>query len=352
MAIVIREAELATDKELLLNILLRNREHGDNAIRRARFEWSFFRNPFGRPRAWLVFDQSSGRAVGMVAAFPRRLLVNGQSIIAWNGGDTSVDHDYRTLGVAMKLRRAVKDCVDREGIPFLYSFPVDRMCAVLQKVGHLDLGMFIRHGLILRSEALFARVGVNGRLSQLLSILTNGLPSLQWCHRFGQKRFSLRLQRDLHFGEEYDALFQHAGHQHRVVTVRDSQFLNWRFVTNPAVRELQIFRLEEGGQLAGYALIGVEGRAARIIDLLVAGDHLAVRTLLLGLIRNLRAAGIHTLALQALRHSAVVAEARPLGFMFPDTRNAIVSIYVPDNAMAEIVKDHRHWFMTQADRDV
>lgn len=351
MGIVIREADLVADHETLLGVLLRNREHGDNELRRARFQWSYFENPFGQPRAWLAFNSSS-RVIGMAAVFPRQIKVNGTVVQAWNGGDTSVDKEFRTLGVAIKLRQAVKACVNPQEMSFLYSYPVDRMRVVLERIGHRTIGSFVRHGAILRSNQLLQEyIGPRPGVA-LLARVANLLLPLQWSYRFSTNRFRVHLQQENAFGDEFDDLYQRVCLRYPVMTVRDAAFLNWRFVKNPNVRNLHIFRFEEEGTLQGYAVVGLEKSAARILDILVDGDHRAIRALLLGLIRWLRSYRICTLSLLATATSPLLKEARPLGFLFQDRRDAGITVYTPNPVLSEVLMDEKNWYMTPADRDV
>ena len=352
MNIVIREADLATDHKLLLDILLRNRDHGDNELRKARFEWSYFNNPYGVPRAWLVIDKLSSRTIGMVAAFPRKFKVNGSTVLAWNGGDTSINKEYRTLGVALKLRRAIKACVDRREMDFLYSYPVDRMRIVLEKIGHKTIGSFIRHGLVMRTDLIVEKFLGRSKANRFLSGVTNILPPMQWSHRFADRSYCVWQQPDNCFGDEYDELYQRASLRYNILTVRDARFLDWRFNQNPLTSKFKIFRLEKNGELQGYAIIGFERKSARIFDILIDGDRFAIRTMLLGLIRRLREMGVYTLALRATATSPILAEAKPLGFVFKDPENSGVALYAADLTYLSLLADEKNWFMTQADRDV
>lgn len=353
MGIIIREADLRADRKLLLDTLLRNREHGDNELRRRRFEWSYYQNPFGQPRAWLAIDETSSRTIGMVAAFPRKLLVQGKPVLGWNGGDTSIDTEFRTLGVAIKLRRAVQAPVDNGEMALLYSHPVDRMRAVLEKIGHHTIGTFARHGAILRTEPLVQKILGRNLASAMLAGIANVFPPLQWSMRFASAPWRLHLQREKKFGNEFDELFSCAPKRHAVLNVRDAEFLHWRFVQNPLVRDFQIYRCETEGKLRGYAVIGIENNAARVLDYLIEGEFKMTRALLLQLIRQMRAQRIPTLAVRGMDASEIVREARKLGFWFQDRKDAGVAVYAAKNSpLAATLHDERSWFMTQADRDV
>lgn len=353
MGIVIREADLVADRRMLLDILVRNREHGDNERRRLRFEWSYYQNPFGQPRAWLAIDESSSRTIGMVAAFPRKMLVKGNALQGWNGGDTSIDKDFRTLGVAIKLRRAVQAPVDRGEMALLYSHPVDRMRVVLEKIGHQTIGSFVRHGAILRAEPFVQKFLGRNPLSSVIAGVANVFPPLQWSPRFISRQWRLRRQSEKKFGSEFDDLFARVAPRYAVLNVRDAEFLHWRFVQNPLVQDFQIYRLERENTLHGYAIIAIENNAARILDYLIDGEASMLRSLLLQLIRAMRVRRVPTLAVRGLFSSPIVAEARKLGFWFQDRKDAGVAVYVAENSgFAQTLHDEKSWFMTQADRDV
>ncbi len=353
MGILIREADLRADRKLLLDTLLRNRAHGDNELRRQRFEWSYYQNPFGQPRAWLAIDEASSRTIGMVAAFPRKMLVQGRQVLGWNGGDTSIDTEFRTLGVAIKLRRAVQGPVDNGEMALLYSHPVDRMRAVLEKIGHHTIGTFARHGAILRLDPFIEKKLGRNLASRALAGVANIFPPVQWSLRSAAAPWRLRLQHEKKFGGEFDDLFHRVPKRQAVLNVRDAEFLNWRFVRNPLVRDFQIYRCEAGNKLCGYAIIGIENNAARVLDYLVEGEQKMTRALLVQLMRAMRAQRIPTLAVRGMYASEMVQEARALGFWFQDRKDAGVAVYAAKNApFAQTVHDEKKWFMTQADRDV
>jgi len=353
MGIVIREAELPADRGILLDTLLRNRSQADNALRQARFEWSLAGNPYGKPRAWLAMDESSGKVIGSVSAFPRRVLINGKPALAWNGGDTSIDQQFRTLAPALKLRRAIKECVDRGEMRFLYSHPVDRMRAVLEKVGHIVIGKLARHGVILRFDR-FAQNAVGGNFfaTTLARAANPLLQAWSWrgnlAHRNGA---AVRLQTENRFGDEYDALFEGAAKNHPVISERSAQFLAWRFSQNPLHRDWRIFRLEAENRLRGYAVVDFTGDGARILDFLVEDQAGDLGTLLIGVIRELRPKGICSVSVRANDHNPILSLLRSFGPTSLDTVNSGIAIHASADESDRIVLNDSNWFMTQADRD-
>ena len=352
MGIIVREAEFPVDRDVLLSVLLRNRDADHNLVRQARFEWSYFSNPYGRPRAWLAIDESSDRVIGAVGAFPRKVFVHGEPVLCWNGGDSSIDREYRTLGPAMKLRGTVKRCVEEGEMTFLYSYPVDVMRIVLERIGHVAIGNMPRYRLMITVDQVLERFMGKHVFSRALSKAINPLMLLwpgNFCHN---KELRVRLQSDNRFGPEYDRLFERFANKYAVVALRDSQFLTWRFLKSPLYGNLQIVRLESEGHLHGYAIIEVRDGSARLLDFLVEDDKRASLALLGGALRFIRSWGINTVSLRATEFTPLFKHLCSFGFSFPDTKNSAVVVCAGNNTSYQPALNCSSWFMTEADRDV
>jgi hypothetical protein len=352
MGIIVREAELRSDRGALLAVLLRNRNPDQNELREARFDWSYFGNPYGEPRAWLAINESSGKVIGMAGAFPRRVLLRGKPVLCWNTGDFSIDREFRTLGVALKLRQAEKSFIDRRETAFLYCYPMDRMRIVLEKAGHFALCTIPRHRMILKFDEILSRwIGANV-LSSGLARLANPFVFAWWGNLSRSSGLTVQVESKMRFGKEYDDLFERARDRHSVITVRDSQFLTWRFLQSPLYGDIRIFRLcAAKDQLRGYAVVDIAGRAAKVLDFLVDDESL-MGVLLGGLIRGLRSHGICRLALRATDTNSVLKELRSFGMVFHDSSDSCVMAYAPANSSWLPLLNEGNWFMTQADRDV
>jgi hypothetical protein len=352
MGIIVREAELRRDREALLAALLRNRGPNQNELRQARFDWSYFGNPYGEPRAWLVINESSGKIIGMAGAFPRRVMVKGKPVICWNTGDFSIDREFRTLGVALKLREAEKSSVDRRETAFLYCYPMDRMRIVLEKAGHFCLCTIPRHRIILQVDEILERyLGANA-LSAGLRRLINPFVCAWRGNVSHSRSLTVQLDSEMKFGKEYDELFERVRGRHSVITVRDSEFLTWRFLQSPLYRSIRIFRLSGAeDRLRGYAVVDIADRAAKVLDFLVDDDSL-IRVLLNGVIRGLRSRGICRLSLRATASNVVVKDLRSFGMVFHDSSDSSVMAYASVNSSWLNLLNDANWFMTQADRDV
>ena len=353
MTIIVRAADPQTDRRVMQDCLLRNRtRYEENEVFEARFDWAYRDNPHGPGRAWLALDQSKNQVVGFTSAFPRKVWVAGKLLTGWNCADFSIDREYRTLGAAMKLRRAAKDCVDRGEFDFLFAHPNDRMAAVHEKAGHRPIGKMVRYAAILRLENQLEVIMGNKLAAHALATLGN--PFLHFVtpgrSRAGPYDFSVAEEKE--FGPEYDALFEKVIRQHQVIVQRDSAYLTWRFLRNPLYR-VRSLRMQRGEELQGYVLFYETKGAARAMEWLVAGGKHEMRLLLRALIHHLRKARINSISLRLHDMNPWLGIAQQLRFRYRDDATSTVMAYAnPSQPYAATILDGKNWFMTVGDRDI
>src|SRR6476646_2829299 len=102
MSVVIREANLQSDKQVIIYTARRFLTALSNGC---RFGWLYEKNAHGRPRVWLARTTDDGAVIGMAGAFPRRIYVEQHEELAWVLGDFCMSSDYRSLGPALALQR-------------------------------------------------------------------------------------------------------------------------------------------------------------------------------------------------------------------------------------------------------
>ncbi len=353
MSIIIRAADLQRDRQAMMDCLLRNRERYEpNANFVRRFDWAYCENPHGLGKIWLAVETAGDRVIGFTSAFPRKVIVNGETLVGWNCADFSIDKEYRTLGVAIKLRRAAKDCVDRGEFAFLYAHPNDRMRVVHEKVGHHAIGKMVRYAALLRLDRITGFLLGNHFLSKALAGVANPFLRLLTSGGSGDGTYRFRLVQEERFGPEYDRLFEKVKLQHSVIGSRDTAYLNWRFLGNPLHRA-RSFRMEVEGELKGYVLY-FEGRGvAHVADLLVDGKSEEMRALMAGLIYHLRKTGFSTISLRLHNMNPVLAQAQQLGFRYRNDATSTVIAYAPPaSPHAGVLLEGKNWFMTVGDRDI
>ena len=348
MAFEVFEESLDEVRDEALATLDATRRHASG---KRRYDWLYRDNPDGEAVLWAIRKTETGEMAGFTAALPRRVIVDGKPRVCWNGADFSIRKQFRTLGVAIKLRRAAKEGVDAGQVDFLYAHPNAKMQLIHEKVGHSPVGTMVRY-----AKPLLTAEHWKGRLKgswlpAAVGKLTDAalrLRSPEWRHR---STFATRLVESPVFDDRFDRLFERAGTTRRVVGVRDSRYLDWRYARNPIYRTHAILA-EDGEQLAGYLLFTRDEATVHVKDVLVDDDGAAARDLiaeLIGLSRKTRTASI----------SAAVLEGHPLeetlaDFDFarrPDCSQMFG--YAPaESLLREVVLDRKSWMLSAGDRDV
>ncbi|HET9265666.1 MAG TPA: hypothetical protein VFO14_21625 [Vicinamibacterales bacterium] len=337
MGICIREADLDQELPLLMGTL------NDNFRMQLpidRFRWLYLDNPDGRAVAWLAIDEGSGEIVGSTAVTPRRIrLGRARQVVAWNCGDFSIRPRYRTMGVALKLRRAARDAVDAGARPFLYAHPNDRMLPVHLKVGHSPLGRMVRHARRMRMETGWGVVDAVGSVG------------LQWMGRelFVRRREELELLTS-DAGQEFDDLYERAFARLGTALVRDAAYVRWRFQRMP-VDSHELIVSRRGSALTGYLAFAVQDRVAHVKDWLTADDA-ARDQLFAGFIRDMGRRDVRSISVIALETHPDLPAWRRFGFFVrPESSTAIT--YVPESFPDRTeVSAPQAWYMTVGDRDV
>lgn len=348
MSISVVEAEVEQNLELFQTLLNRNR---NRKVGRNRFEWLYLYNPQGGARAWFVEDRRTGEPVAFTSVLPRLVKVDGTDIVCWNCCDFSVDRKYRTLGVALKLRKKAKECVDNGEVQALYAHPNDRMEVIHKKVGHLRIGQMRRFVKLLRSERQIEKFIKNKFLSSFLSPSANLFLGVKDKLIKIDKRYSVQWLENQEFDDEYDCLFEEASRGYRILGDRRASYLNWRYGQNPLYLTHRV-TIRNEGKLVGYVLFHLHKGVAVLKDILCMPDDNVLNTLLGHAIRMLRARRIDAISAIFMDKNPVVRSLEHLGFRRRPEVSSVYAYAREDDHIRRAWVDGKSWYMTVADRDL
>lgn len=350
MAIVIKEADLDKDMDTMVSILNDNRKTATDV---KRLQWLYRDNPHGKATSWFVIDDKTGDIAGFTSALPREMLVFGQRMLCWNCCDFSIQKKYRTLGVAVKLRKVVKDEVDKNAMPFLYAHPNDRMKVVHLKVGHYELGQMVRYVKLLRIDNHLQQRIKYDFLSKPLSLIGNTLILLS--NKVYRTPYSHELifnKSEFRFDGYFDELFQKAVDNKTIYGVRSSEYLNWRYIDCP-LYSTEVAVLKKKTELLGYIVFFIEGKTAVLKDIFCVPDSSVEESLLLNWIQSMNKRDIHSLSVILLNSSKWIRILKKYGFIYRADGTSTVIVYPnPQNQFAGELLNKDNWFMTVGDRDV
>ena len=316
-----------------------------------RFDWLYRDNPDGPAVFWSVREADSGELAGFTVALPRRMLVDGKCLRAWNCADFSVRQRFRTLGVALKLRRAATEGVEAGQADFLYAHPNERMEVVHQKVGHKTVGPLVRLAKVLRADGYVRQRIHLPLLASLVGLVTDPLLELWSAERRHRPSYETRVVSSCSFDERFDELFDEGRAVRPVIGVRDARYLNWRHARNP-FGQTDAVLAERGGRLRGYALFQIEGGVAHLRDVFAAVDEAILRDLLAALVRHARAAGLEGLSAVMLEGHPGVPVLEDFGFVRRVQLPHLYSYAAASGPWRASLAAAGNWFLTAGDRDV
>lgn len=352
MGILIREANLIKERDVLVNTLRSNRPTlPHNYPFLERYQWLYEKNPYGEAKAWLAIDDTSGEVAGFTVALPREINVLGEQVYCWNCADFSINKKYRTLGAAIKLRRAAKDGVDSGKMPFLYAHPNDRMLVVHQKVGHLIIGKMVRYAKPLKLNKKAREVFGENILSKSVSAVGNPILRITSKEFFHKGKYESSTFKDVQFGEEFSDFYEKFRRQYKVSGVRSAEYLNWKYLENP-LYEAQTHLIRMNGELIGYIIYSVDNEVAQVREVCYLDRDNADKYLLASFLSDLRGQAICSASFVLLDSNPFIDTLKYFGFKFrPDVSSSVI-VYAPSSSkLAEIVLDGKNWFMTVGDRD-
>ncbi|MCG8648421.1 MAG: hypothetical protein MI861_01230 [Pirellulales bacterium] len=313
-----------------------------------RYRWLYQSNPDGQAVLWAVRDQDSGAMAGFTVCLPRRMTLDGRQVTAWNGADFSILPKFRTLGVALKLRRAAKLEIDDGAAELLYSHPNEKMQVIHEKVGHFCVGRMERYSKPLRlGQKLaprmpgWAATAVDATLGR---VVTTSVPEL--VHRY---QHEVKFAPSLQFNDDYDHLFADTCHQRGLVGVRDQRYLDWRYRQYPD-QKFQLIEAFRNGRLAGFLIFLPKQESYLIQDVFGSDPHTKL-DLIVHAVRTARAAGAQSISMTLLEQSELISILQRVGFRLrPDHSHMFT--YAANDQLQPQIADPKQWLIHVGDRDV
>jgi hypothetical protein len=348
MAIVIREADLIEDQNLLVRTLNQNRARITDE---RRYRWLYLDNPFGKAKAWIAIDDRKGAIAGFTAVFPRVMNIDGKEMLCWNCGDFSINQSYRTLGVAVQLRSAATRIVNEGRVPFLYAHPNDRMKIVHLRAGHKVIGQMVRFAIPLRIDRCLPPLPGMSWASSGLAWASNTLRSISKQSRRSKQSFRAEIFEGFAADAPFNSVLEEVRGRLPIFGLRNYEYLNWRFGMNPLV-QLHTLLLYRTGQLVGYAFYSFKDEAMYINDMFCLPEQDVSDALITCLTNTGWDQRARAVSVTLMESNPLIQSLVRTGYLRrPETSSVIVHA-APGLPWGPMLQDKTNWFMTVGDRDV
>ena len=347
MGYVVQLADIVRDKPTLLQILVNNRE--TDYPYHKRYDWIYLQNPYGKAIAWVIWDEKKGIPVGFTSAFPREMLVQGKKVMCWNCGDFSIEKPYRTLGIAVKLRKAAKLAIEAGEMPFLYAHPNNRMVHVHLRVGHQKIAHMKRYALPIRLSKYLPQNAIAKGIGGIIDPILSSMARLKF-RKMGD--YEILSRKDMNFSSSHTSLCHALNDIFPVIGLRDEVYLNWKFREHP-ILDFYLFNYYEAGKLVGYIIYSVQKQSANLAEVLALPDdgmwENMVSTFIWAMLKQ--APEVKSISVVTQEFNPVVPVLEKMGFRFRDDATSSVIAYTGDSHLRPFVLDGKKWFMTVGDRD-
>lgn len=253
----IERADLEKDKEGILNVLSSN--FSDFNLK--RYEWLYIDNPCGKAHTFVARSSDSGKIIGCVSVFPRRMIVAGKRYLAGITGDFAVNKNIRGF-LGFQLQRAITRHAGEE-FDFLYSIPNPLSEGIMERIGYLKVEEITRIARIFKADEKL-KTKVNPFLAKLGAPLVN-----LYLNKSLKKIKSLYKEKDFDdFDSVFDEFWGKLAHKTKLIGVRDSEFLHWKYFRSPYFK-YRAYTLQEknSGELLGYVIYHTDSGRCVIDDM-------------------------------------------------------------------------------------
>lgn len=239
------------------------------------WNWKYWNNPFGTSRIW-VADHDS-KIVGMRSVILQNMKIADEIVVGSQNTDLMTHPDYRRQGIFSAVEKKSFSQLKDEEICITYSFP-----SKMSYPGYVKSGFFFdicdlqTPIMPLNLKNLIEKRVKNGFMSNICSILGTTFISAFYRVKEPPKINDLTFSQVKSFDDRINDFWIETAKDHKIITVRDKKYLNWRYVNVPDVN-YTIYLAEKDGEITGYVVLRcVETQGlilGCIFDIMTLPDH-------------------------------------------------------------------------------
>ena len=313
------------------------------------WNWKFHNQPNGHT-PWILVYEEGEEILGHISLWVQDAFIHGGRKKIGLRIDTMVDPDARGKGIYRKLNETLISEASKENIDFLYGFPAPKAKDLFIKytgASHMiDIPRYVK---IIRPVSVLSKrlpfISIFKSIDDYMSKVRRRKQTLN-------ESANIEVKEVTKCGEEFDKLAENTKYLSTVSLIRDSSFLNWRFLQHPE-KEYRVFGIYMKDELTGYYVInktihsstGI--KSGMIVDYLFNGEELIGDTLVKHLLQTLH--DVDVVQTWALPESKIVSLLRKNGFIHKDSPMPLVGVEIEPNVVD--LRNHEKWYVTPGDVD-
>lgn len=320
------------------------------SISEAHWLWKLKAHTAPVENVWLALDDNG--PIFQYAGIPMRYRLPDGEKLAMVSVDTMTAPDYQRRGLLTQIGRYTYDRWREAGVSFVIGLPNERWGSRTTALGWTKLFRLQWMVRVLRPEAVLAR-----RLRlPIISGLTaaNALWNAYSNLRIKKDR-DIRIHEIVQDAPQIDALWQAIRHDQIVSPIRDSAWLNWRYLSAPMF-DYHVLLAEQAGEPVGYVVYRLVQRARRlsafIVELTVRQDIPGVgASLTRHVLDVMRDSGVEVVRSLAVPGTATHKAFRQAAF-FGRASFSVELVPLDPELPLDVLRDPQNWNICGGDFDV
>jgi hypothetical protein len=301
---------------------------------------------------WLAIRNETQEIIGCTSAFPRKIWMEGNVILACGGGDALVNPAFRRQGIATALHHTSVNGMKDAGIQWLHGFPNAKNLGAFLKVGAIHPGnlhgmyLQIRRGGRLAKQLRLSNSAARGvsNLISKVSLTATGRNLRQY------RQLEQKIKDTTSFDSRFDRLTEEVGSGKAIYGVRDSAYLEWRYLRNPAMSHT-ILAHEDEDQLRGFVALEFTQNKCYIVDIFARSDADSINPLIAGVIQTAIKKHVNVSLPMITAASPFVKHLAHWGFK-PGPMEFSFMILPSWDEGCQYVSDINNWHLSYADHDI
>lgn len=243
----------------------------------SRFDW-MNENPAGKAVWFLAFAEDTELA-GTISIMPRKMILDGEVVVAGVVGDFMTGAKHRVFGPAMELQRLVVKTVASDDFKFLYTLPNKASIKLTERAKFKNVTRLVFYLKPIDFKYYFQKkipavmATLMAPFAKMISILFSG-------ELLASGKGDVRITD--HFNDQYQLFIESLDTymKNGLHCKKDLAFLNWRYNRNPVYKFHALeYRNEKNGLMLGYILFAIYNRRLEIFDFTASDNKIEGRML-------------------------------------------------------------------------
>ncbi|MGD9201015.1 MAG: hypothetical protein PVI26_05600 [Chitinispirillia bacterium] len=350
----IKKADLEKNRTSIFSLFEKNKVTNTNS----KFQWNYNNCPFGKALCYFVQDENTKEYIGSTSLFKRKFKVVEKNASGAVAGNLCVNQDQRLLLPALKLVKASQIYSAKEDIQFIYSFPNQNSFGISE--GYTKIGEFSKFLKILKITDSIKRYLPFYPLFSPLFFVFNILIKLFSKETFLKKEKGLSVEFPEMFDNRFDSLWAKASEQFTIIGIRNSEFLNWRYVESPHTNYKIFCLVNKSQEILGYIVYSIEKDICSVADMLFLKTDNILDSLLLEFSRTMRKKGLGYIYISFFGDSKIKKKLEKYNFIFIKKYKRILKnivespflLYCNDKTLGPVLFDEEYWHIFLGDSDI